>query len=685
MTRLPDTSNTGDEAPGLSPARRSALRALLSPALQRPPDAQQPACEVPFGDYVLIRELGRGGFGVVFLARHTGIHRTVALKRMRDGEFATPADMQRFVEGAAAAADLEHPNIVPVFHVGEREGRPFFTMKYVEGGSLADLLQQRRPTEPEAARWVAKIARAIQHAHERGILHRDLKPANILIDATDEPYVADFGLAKRLGEVSRSETSRGAGAPYYMAPEQLSGDSRKLTTAADIYGLGVIFYELLTGEVPYQGLEVTEWRQELAHGDAVCPPREVNRHVNPELESICLKCLEKRPELRYRSAAALADDLELVLDGFQPSVAIGVRSPSRLLRWMRRRPLRSIAALGVVLFALLGVLAAYTLWRADAEQRRAALETNAFIASSQAGAMLLHFRELADRVEVVARHPSLRTLLASGSPSDTLPFDHLARAFGTLALLRSDGELIVQYPRRRFLGQRYRFRSYFEGARVLAERGLPGAYVSRAYRGEHNDRLQFAFSAPVFAERGAWAGVVVAVLEADSAFGQLRLQDSAESGRIVALLGPRDRERATSDAPRPSGYFFLVHPELGRGREVALAEPEAGALQRAFELPDGPGSQFVQRWVRPLSVPDFHDPLSAVAEPFLAALAPVGQTGYVALVQTRREAASRPTRALIADLAWRVGIPFAAGLMLLSLLTLRAARRPRRLIPGRER
>jgi serine/threonine-protein kinase len=318
---------------------------------------QQPAVEV-IGDYEVLEEIARGGMGVVFKARHMGLKRQVALKMILSGQMATAEERARFRREAELAANLDHPNIVPIFEVAEFRGSPFYSMKLVDGDSLARQITARKkqkvPCDPsEAARLVATLARALDYAHHRGFLHCDLKPANILMDREGRPHVTDFGLARRTSQDS-SVSASGAvlGTPSYMAPEQASGLRKGLGPATDVYGLGAILYELLTGEPPFRGDTVMETVVQVLERDPD-PPRELRADLPRELEMICLKCLEKAPQNRYPSAAALADQLERYLQG---EVIDSTSWVSRLRRWNRREP-ELVARLGGL--ALVALIAQY--------------------------------------------------------------------------------------------------------------------------------------------------------------------------------------------------------------------------------------------------------------------------------------------------------------------------------------
>ncbi|HVJ81755.1 MAG TPA: serine/threonine-protein kinase [Planctomycetia bacterium] len=270
-----------------------------------------------FGDYELLDQIATGGMGVVYRARQTSLQRTVALKTIRAGALASPAQVQGFRREAEAAANLDHPHIVPIYEVGEHGGQHYFSMKLLEGGRFLGDRKGRAATAEEQrplAATLAKVARAIQFAHERGVLHRDLKPDNILLDEGGEPYVADFGLAKRL-DVEASIHGAGAvvGTLAYMAPEQARSE-KSLTVAADVYGLGAVLFEALCGRTPFTGTSVPAMLRQVAEDEAPSP-RSLNAAVHPDLEAVCRKCLAKAPGDRYPSAKDLAEDLERFAKG----------------------------------------------------------------------------------------------------------------------------------------------------------------------------------------------------------------------------------------------------------------------------------------------------------------------------------------------------------------------------------
>ena len=306
-----------------------------------------------FSHFEIIEELGRGGMGTVYRARDHVTGRIVALKVLQAHHLDEPDLVQRFRSEVRAVTSLDHRNILPIHEVGEHDGIPFFSMKLATGGSLAFHLGDYLGQPRKAALLVAKIARGVQHAHEHGILHRDLKPGNILLDDEGEPYVCDFGLAKWLDDDRRlTVTSAVLGTPHYIAPEQASG-KQGLTIAADIYSLGAILYELLTGRPPFVGETVIDTLRQ-ASECSPAKPSSIVSHTPRDLETICLKCLEREPVARYRTAVALADDLENWIAG-RPIHARPVSAAEQLWRWARRNPLP--ATLGAILLIALTTLA----------------------------------------------------------------------------------------------------------------------------------------------------------------------------------------------------------------------------------------------------------------------------------------------------------------------------------------
>lgn len=374
--------------------------------------------------YEILEELGRGGMGVVYKARHLELNRLVALKMILAGVHVSPRELARFRSEAAAVAALQHPNIVQVYEVGEHEGRPYFSLEFVDGGSLAQRLTGTPLPPRGSAQLIEQLARTIHFAHQRGIVHRDLKPANILLQngehATGNPEreadgplgaafpvakITDFGLAKQV-QTKASLTQSGTilGTPSYMAPEQALGKNREVGPASDIYALGAILYEMLTGRPPFRAETSLDTMMQVASEEPV-PLSRLQPKLPRDLQTICLKCLHKEPWKRYPTAEALADELNRFLDG-EPIQARPVGAPERVIKWARRRP--SLAAL--VVLALVGLLGGFALvcweWSKEKEQlakvQEAQMETGQALARAEAS-LYFHRIALAER-EFLANH-----------------------------------------------------------------------------------------------------------------------------------------------------------------------------------------------------------------------------------------------------------------------------------------
>ena len=322
---------------------------LASTQTARPPAAPGAATR-RFGDYELLEEIARGGMGIVYKARQVSLDRIVALKMILAGELASDAEVGRFRAEAEAAANLQHPNIVAIHEVGEVNGQHYFSMDYVEGRSLADVVRDGPLPPRKAAEYCEAIARAVHYAHAHGTLHRDLKPSNVLLDAADQPRITDFGLAKREGsDVSLTVTGAVLGTPRYMSPEQASGSGIvEVGPTTDVYSLGVILYELLTGRSPFLGESPIDTIRRVIDTEPD-PPRRLDRSIPRDLDTICMKCLEKDPARRYASAQDLAADLRRYLDG-EPIVARPLGPIGRLRRWARGRPALAVTLAALAIF-----------------------------------------------------------------------------------------------------------------------------------------------------------------------------------------------------------------------------------------------------------------------------------------------------------------------------------------------
>jgi serine/threonine protein kinase len=438
---------TGNWAPGPNEPTRTADGGRATPD-------RTPGVTVRyFGDYELQKELGRGGMGVVYKARQVSLNRPVALKMIKAGALADEAELRRFQNEAEAVALLDHAGIVPVYEVGEHDGQKFFSMKLVEGGNLANQLPTFKASPRAAATLLAETAEAVHHAHMRGILHRDLKPANILVDAEGHPHVTDFGLAKLI-ESDIELTASGAimGTPSYMSPEQAAGRRGTITTATDVYGLGAILYALLTGKAPFAGDSLADTLQAVKERPPESP-RKFNANVPRDLETICLKCLEKDPRRRYASAQALADDVRFWLDS-RPIAARRVGPTERAWLWCKRKPAIAALAAAVVLAVVGGTAGIFAVQaKANADLRSAngkldqantELKTSNTLLDKQRSRAEEREKQAIDAVQrfrdAVANNPDLKNNPALESLRKTLLKEPLAFFRSLRASLQTDGD-----------------------------------------------------------------------------------------------------------------------------------------------------------------------------------------------------------------------------------------------------
>jgi WD40 repeat protein len=388
-----------------NPASKVATLDAPSQAGPSTRDAAGEAFPQPFGGYELLKRVGRGGMGVVYKARQISLDRTVAVKVLPHGVLADKEQVRRFRTEASAAGSLQHPNIVAVHEVGLWEDRHYLVMDFVEGPTLAELARAGPLPPPRAACYIQTIAEAIHHAHERGILHRDLKPSNVLIDAANQPRITDFGLAKRL-ESGTDLTVSGQvlGSPQYMPPEQAAGRRGQVGRRSDVYALGAILYHLLTGRPPFVGEALSNILPQVAN-DEPLTPRQLNPAVPPDLETLCLKCLEKEPNRRYPTALALAEELGRFLRG-EPILARPISRAGKAWRWCRRKPqMASLAAAAALLF-MLGFGGVTLMWR-RAESQRQRAEADEYILAMNAAQQALNAKNPVRAMALLDRHRPL--------------------------------------------------------------------------------------------------------------------------------------------------------------------------------------------------------------------------------------------------------------------------------------
>ena len=356
-----------------------------------------------FGDYEILGEVGRGGMGIVYRARELSTGRLIALKMLLHGMFLSSAEVLRFRNETRTAAALSHDNILPIYHVGEDQGHLFYTMPLIQGVNLAQRIATGPPDPKVAASLLLVVAEAVDFAHSRGVVHRDLKPANILLDERDRPYVADFGLARHSTEEPLGITLTGdlLGTPNYMAPEQVNGHHALVGTPADVYAMGAVLYALLVGQPPFQSKSVAETLQKICAADPV-PPRQIRSDVPRDLETICLKCLEKVPENRYRSASELCNDLRRFQAG-EPLFAQRVSRLQRGRRWFVRNPVVGTLAVSVAMALIVGTgFSLYYAQQARNGERQAL--ANLYAADMNLAQQHVHSGDVANAVRSLDRH-----------------------------------------------------------------------------------------------------------------------------------------------------------------------------------------------------------------------------------------------------------------------------------------
>jgi serine/threonine-protein kinase len=548
-----------------------------------------------FSGYELLECTGRGGMGEVYKARHLRSRRVVALKTLTAGGDSGATGyrerLERFRTEVEAVSRLQHPGIVSVYDVGEQDGRPYFTMEWLEGGTLAGRLRGAPQPERLAAESVTLVARALHHAHERGVIHRDLKPGNILLDEQGEPRVSDFGVAKLLGRGGvPTQPCQWLGTPEYMAPEQAvdRAGAREVGPAADVYALGVILYEMLTGRPPFRADEPLETLRQVRDDEPVSP-RRLRPRLDRDLETICLKCLQKDPARRYVSARDLADDLDRWRSG-QAILARPSGAAERAVKWARRHPER--AALVGLGLAIVLALAVGVFWQWAASQ---AGYTRQLAASADHQFLLVRYA-----VGQAARDPALRGLLA-GPPGDRGPLGkHLEatrREFVRWFTRPGENPPIVNwfvmdpagtilsdsYEDPRSVGINYAFRDYYAGLTGPDAPADPAAvYVSCVYESEQDDRFKLTVISRVW-EGDKLLGLLGASLAVDSKMVAL---DMAAEWPGARLVGPLDHgARAGSEAPSrdlPDFVAFLQSGYTVPGQKPDLVGADQHALLAAF-------------------------------------------------------------------------------------------------------
>lgn len=586
-----------------------------------------------FSKFETIELLGQGGMGTVWKARQKDLPRTVALKVLNAGKLARASELKRFKIEASAAAKLQHPSLVSIYEVGEEHGCSYFTMEYVEGQTLAQLLRGT-PLEPrQAAELLLAMAEAIHYAHSRGVLHRDIKPGNVIVDAAGRPRIMDFGLAKELYlESSVTESNAVVGTPSYMSPEQAEGKTAEVSPKSDVYSLGAVLYEAVTGRPPFRAHNLSETLRQVI-GDAPALPRSVNPKVPRDLETICLKCLQKEPVRRYQSAQDFADELGRFLRK-EPIRARPIGIPARAWRILRRNPVAA-GSMGAIatLLVVMAVAAVFA--------RQSLLSANGLLAQTTAEMLQLQLEKFATLLQDVAASPLLvdatergdksavKALLASTHEKvkSSQELKWLAtEPFENWNVIDLDGQLIARTALNTG-DQRSGFqdRDYFKGALEkwnTAGAGSRAVHFSKIHFSRFDPYHKFGISTVIVSEeegRRKPVGVLVAMFTPRSS---APLNDIH---RKIALVGPSDpSDRATAGAKSIINYYFVLHPDF-KSRTPAFG---------VNRLPFNPAK----------SVHNFYrDPVGSRFRGYggiwLAGTAPINydgsSTGYYVVVQSR--------------------------------------------------
>ena len=637
------------------------------------------------GDYELLEEIARGGMGVVYKARQLSLGRIVAIKMIRYGDLATADDILRFRNEAESIANLNHQNIVAVHEVGEHEGQYYFSMTYVEGGCLSQLVREHPLPDREAAAILKQAAEAVQHAHDQGVLHRDIKPANILIDGNGDVQITDFGLAKRAGnDSSLTETGQVLGTPGYMPPEQAAGNHKLIGPASDVYSLGAVLFELLTSRPPFVAPTPMETIRQVLEQDALSP-RLLNATVSKDLETICLKSLEKSPGQRYQTPKELAEELDRYLQGI-PIQARPMTRITRAWRWCRRNPFA--AQLIAATAAFLIFVTIESLWLAKQQERMLIDEVQRHNRSAANWVATLVEMELDDWRQAVLRaaaelelsHSLLESLHRGKLSRDEMkkqidefdPDKNLQGlcekwyletektfhgVFNSWYVFNKEGTIVALWPSeaKDSIGKRYSGREYFRHHLTSPRKG--NAHVSLVFLSENDDIFKYAISAPLIDVNGDLLGVVAGSISVGPTLGKHKLSETRQKVVVVGRGDPNPARTDEETVAQQYKFPILIHDEYEPGQEPVEFSSDKLWLPATATTEDNHADPiYGGRW--------------------LAAYEPVEDTEFRVVVQQLYEEAIPPILGRARSLVFWLGAGLTFGILLMAAVSnwLRRAR-----------
>lgn len=625
------------------------------------------------GPYRLIEQLDAGGTGLVFVALRADDEDDppVAIKLARPELLASPDAIAAFRTGLRIQHGLHGvPGVLSTRELGtHHDGRPYAVMPLLSGGTLAAPEVRARYADPDAAlELVLAVARAVMRAQQRGVLHCDIKPANVLFTAKAEPFVSDFGLARVLDDEGFVYSARfHGGTPGWMSPEQAQ-QAQDLTTASDVFSLGVLLYWLLAGELPFG--DGADFVRRVQHEPELPLRRRYRGKRAWELEQICARALQKRPEARYASAAELVDDLERVSARPPRAIAAERRRPlRRLLKLMRAHVLASLAAVELCMLLLYLPLMPISVLREVKSTVREQLE---YSARAQAGAVMNELRALARRVEQLALEPDVQRMLAHPDVYRVPPelVAHTSGGLDGLSVFTAQGVLRARFPEPSVPHPTldFGFRDYIQGQLRIAQYKGRDVYVARPFHSTGDDELMLGLSTPFYDARSHHIGALAGRVRVRATFGAVQMNCGGERLCMTALLGSRDRDHDdpppdVRTAARDSSIYVLASPGLADGQELKIEEPLATTIRK---LPYTPAArdQFAPSTHPLLVLDDYEDPVSHARS--MAVLAPVGGTGLIVVVATPHDALAVISGRMTDGMKRYLWVPLVIGLLLLA-------------------